>query len=253
MPLHRPHPGRRRLIGGPPSVILAGLPPWIARKGADMDSYTPSERTRVRRVRERAVYDRATVHAILDAGLVCHVGYEIDGQPYVTPTLYWREGERVYWHGSSASRMLRRIAADGVRCCLTVTHLDGLVMARSGFHHSANYRSVMILGEARPVEDGQAAMRHLEAFMERLAPGRWAELRPPTPREIKATLVLSMALEEVSAKVRSGPPLDDEADYALPVWAGVVPVRTVLGTPEPDPRLAPDVPVPENVRRMRLD
>ena len=218
-----------------------------------MDSYSPTERTRVRRVRERAVYDKAAVHAILDAGILCHVGYEIDGQPYVTPTLYWREGERVYWHGSSASRMLRRIGSAGVRCCLTVTHLDGLVMARSGFHHSANYRSVMILGEARPIDDAAEAMRRLETFMERLAPGRWGDLRPPNPREIKATLVVSMALEEVSAKVRSGPPVDDEADYALPVWAGVVPVRATLGAPEPDPRLSPDTPVPANIRGIRLE
>lgn len=208
-----------------------------------MDDYRTTPRTRLRRTPKRAAYDRATVHAILDHGIVAHVGYVIHGQPYVTPTLYWREGEQLYWHGSSASRMLRHLR-NGVPASLTVTHLDGLVLARSGFHHSVNYRSVMALGVARPVPDADRE-RHLETFMERLAPGRWAALRPPTVQEIKATSVLTMPLEEVSAKVRSGPPLDDEEDYDLPVWAGVVPLRTLAGPARPDPRLQDGIAPPE--------
>ena len=209
-----------------------------------MDAYATTERTRVRRLHERGAYDRATVHAILDAGFVCHVGYVIDGQPYVTPTAYWRAGEALYWHGSSASRMLRQLA-QGVPACLTVTHLDGLVIARSGFHHSVNYRSVMALGTARLVDNPDDKLRALEDFVEKLFPGRWAELRPPTGQEIKATTVLTMPLEEVSAKVRTGPPKDDEEDYALPIWAGVVPVTPQVGALVPDPRLLPGVPPPD--------
>jgi nitroimidazol reductase NimA-like FMN-containing flavoprotein (pyridoxamine 5'-phosphate oxidase superfamily) len=199
------------------------------------ERYAPSARTRIKRLPKRARYDREAVHAVLDAGVLCHVGYVIDEQPYVTPTLYWRHGERLYWHGSSASRMLRHLK-QGVRACVTVTLLDGLVLARSGFHHSVNYRSVMALGTANlvPEEDKLAV---LEDFVELLLPGRWPELRPPTRQEIKATTVLWMELEEVSAKIRTGQPIDDEADYALPVWAGVVPVTTVVGAPEADPRL----------------
>jgi nitroimidazol reductase NimA-like FMN-containing flavoprotein (pyridoxamine 5'-phosphate oxidase superfamily) len=200
------------------------------------DRYAPTPRTRIRRLPKRAAYDHAAVHAVLDAGVLCHVGYVIDGQPYVTPTLYWRHGQRLYWHGSSASRMLRHLKA-GVQACVTVSHLDGFVLARSGFHHSVNYRAVMALGLARLVPD-EDKLGVLEDFVERLLPGRWPELRPATRQEIKATTVLWMELEEVSAKIRTGPPLDDEDDYALPVWAGVVPVSTVVGAPEADPRLA---------------
>ena len=206
------------------------------------ERYAPTARTRIRRLPKRAHYDRAAVHAVLDAGVVCHVGYMIDEQPYVTPTLYWRHGERLYWHGSSASRMLRHLR-QGVRACVTVTHFDGLVLARSGFHHSVNYRSVMALGTATPVPE-QDKLGVLEDFVERILPGRWPELRPPTGQEIKATTVLWMDLEEVSAKIRTGQPIDDEEDYALPIWAGVVPVRTTFGAPEPDPRLNPGTPLP---------
>ena len=211
----------------------------------------PSSRTRVRRMPARGHYDRETVHAILDAGLICHVGYSVDGQPYVTPTGYWREGERVYWHGSSASRMLRR-QKQGIPVCFTVTLLDGIVFARSGFHHSMNYRSVMALGHAALVEDDSAKLAALEAFSERLAPGRWREIRPPTAQELKATTVLHMDLAEASAKIRTGDPVDDEADYALPCWAGVLPLRVAAGAPQPDGRLAAGITPPDYLAGFRL-
>ena len=206
------------------------------------DHYTPTARTRIRRLPKRASYDRASVHAVLDAGVLCHVGYVIDEQPYVTPTLYWRHGGRLYWHGSSASRMLRHLK-QGVRACVTVTHFDGLVLARSGFHSSVNYRSVMALGTARAVPDADK-QDVLEDFVEQLLPGRWPELRPPTRQELKATTILWMELEEVSAKIRTGQPVDDEEDYGLPIWAGVLPVGTSVGAPQPDPRLDPGTPLP---------
>ena len=205
-----------------------------------MESYTPTERSRACRLNERARYDHASVHAILDAGFICHVGYAIGGQPYVTPTSYWREGDRLYWHGSSASRMLRTLSG-GVPACLTVTHIDGLVVARSAFHHSINYRSVMAFGLARRIENPDEKRAALEAFVGRLYPGRWSRLRPMTRREFKATLVIGMTIEEASAKVRNGPPVDDEDDYALPCWAGVVKLRSVVGDTVPDPRLAPGI------------
>ena len=204
--------------------------------------FTPTPRTRVKRLHERGHYDRETVHAILDAGVICHVSYVIDGQPYVTPTSYWRHSDRLYWHGSSASRMLRHLKQD-VPACVAVTHVDGFVLARSGFHHSINYRSVMAFGSAQLVPHDEK-LAALEDFVERLFPGRWAELRPPTRQEIKATTVLRMPLEEVSAKVRTGPPKDDEEDYALPIWAGVLPIGTRLGAPQPDPRLNARTPLP---------
>ncbi len=200
------------------------------------ERFQPTARTRVKRLPKRGHYDPATVHAVLDAGVFCHVGYAIEGQPYVTPTSYWRHGDRLYWHGSSASRMLRHLK-QGVPVCVTVTHVDGFVLARSGFHHSVNYRSVMALGTAQLVPDNEK-LAALEDFVERLFPGRWAELRPPTRQELKATTVLWMDLDEVSAKIRTGPPIDDEPDYALPVWAGVLPLSATTGAPEPDPRLA---------------
>ena len=205
--------------------------------------FTPTPRTRIKRLHHRAHYDRETVYAILDAGLVCHVGYVIDGQPYVTPTAYWREGERVYWHGSAASRMLRQVAT-GIPVCFTVSLLDGLVLARSGFHSSINYRSLLALGEAQVVEDADHKLAALEAFTKRLTPGRWAELRPPTAQEVKATTVLSLHLEEVAAKVRTGPPADDEEDYDLDIWAGVVPLRMVADAPQADPRLKAGIAAP---------
>ena len=194
----------------------------------------------MKRLPKRGHYDRATIHAILDAGFVCHVGYAIGGQPYVTPTAYWREGDAVYWHGSSASRMLRTLET-GADCCLTVTHLDGLVLARSAFRHSLNYRSVMLFGKPRKVEDAADKLAKLEAFVERLYPGRWRELRPVSAKELKLTTVLGMDIDEASAKLRTGGPVDDEPDYALPIWAGVIPVHSVTVTAFDDGRLVKGV------------
>jgi nitroimidazol reductase NimA-like FMN-containing flavoprotein (pyridoxamine 5'-phosphate oxidase superfamily) len=207
--------------------------------------YAPTEKTRVRRLPKRAHYDVETVYAILDAGFICHVGYVIDRQPYVTPTAYWREGDHVYWHGSHASRMLDRAPAHPV--CLTVTHLDALVVARSGFHHSINYRSAMIFGTPSRVDDEDAKRRAMERFVERIYPGRWSGLRPVTRKELKATTVLSMPIEEASAKIRIGGPIDDEPDYALPIWAGIVPIQLVHGMPVADERLRTGIAPPQNV------
>lgn len=216
---------------------------------APVAAFTPTARSRVKRLPKRGHYDRQTVHSILDAGLVCHVGYIIDGQPYVTPTGYWREGDSLYWHGSSASRMLRSQTA-GLPVCLTVTHLDGLVMARAAFHQSMNYRSVMCFGTARKVEDAADKLAALQAFVERVAPGRWETLRPVTAQEVKATTVMTMQIEEASAKIRTGSPIDDEPDYALPIWAGVVTVRNLVGQLIDDPRLPPGTQPAEHLARF---
>jgi uncharacterized protein len=184
----------------------------------------------------RGTFDREAIDRILDEAMVAHVGFAQEGQPYVIPTLHARIGEEVYFHGSAASRTIRALSA-GVPVCLTVTLLDGLVLARSAVHHSVNYRSVVVLGTARPIEDLAERMAAMEAFTERLIPGRWREARPPTTKELKAISVLALPLDEASAKVRAGPPLDDEEDYAMDVWAGVIPLRTSAGTPLPDPRL----------------
>lgn len=213
--------------------------------------FSPTARTRLRRLSERGHYDRKTIYEILDAGLVCHVGYVIDGQPYVTATAYWRIGGRVYWHGSAAGKMLRHLKG-GVPVCFTVSLLDGLVLARSGFHSSINYRAVMALGRAQLVADRDEKLAALTAFSERLTPGRWPELKPPSEQELKATTVISLDVEEVAAKVRTGPPKDDEEDLSLPVWAGVVPVATVLGQPEADPLLAPDIPAPAYLQDISI-
>ena len=207
---------------------------------------TVTPRTRVRRVPKRAVYDRATVEAILDEGLVCHLAFTHMGQPFCIPTIHARHGDVVYLHGSSASRMMRTLAA-GAPACLTVTHVDGLVLARSAFHHSLNYRSAMLLGTLRVVEDPDEKNVALEALTERLVPGRWPEIRWPSRKELKATSVLAFALDEASAKVRTGGPVDDEPDYALPVWAGVVPLAVQPGAPVPDERLPAGTAVPEHV------
>jgi nitroimidazol reductase NimA-like FMN-containing flavoprotein (pyridoxamine 5'-phosphate oxidase superfamily) len=209
-----------------------------------MTHAAPSSRTRVKRLADRGRYDAETIHAILDAALLCHIGYVIEGRPYVTPTTFWRDGTRVYWHGSSASRMLEHQAA-GAEVCFSATHVDGFVMARSGFHHSINYRSVMAFGRALPVLDADEKRAALDGFVERLFPGRAQELRPATSQELKATLVLSMALDEASAKIRTGPPKDDEEDYASPVWAGVLPVLPpACGPAIPDARLDPGTALP---------
>jgi nitroimidazol reductase NimA-like FMN-containing flavoprotein (pyridoxamine 5'-phosphate oxidase superfamily) len=204
----------------------------------DGGSFATTKRTRVRRHPERAHYDRETVHAILDAALMCHVGYVIDGRPYVTPTLFWRDGERLYWHGSSASRMLRA-QRDGIPVCLTVSHIDGLVLARCAFRHSLNYRAVMVFGTARAVEDERQKEAGFNAFIERLYPGRTALMRPIAPQELKATMLLSMAIEEVSAKIRDDGPLDLEADYLADCWAGVIPIAQRIGEPAGDTTVPP--------------
>lgn len=209
-----------------------------------------TERTRLRRRRDRGRYEREVIDAILDATPLCHVGYVIEGRPAVTPTLQWREGDRVYWHGSSASRALR--AAEGAEVCLTVSLLDGLVLARSAFHHSANYRAVMLYGRATPVADAELKRQRLQSFVEKLYPGRWKQLRPITDRELRATTVLALPIEEASAKVREGQPVDSEEDYAWPVWAGVLPVRFALGPPQPDPRNLPGVSEPQGIRELAM-
>jgi uncharacterized protein len=201
-----------------------------------MSPFTPTERTQVRRLPNRGAYDSETIFRILDEGFLCHVGFVVDGQPFVIPTGYARSGETLYIHGSAASRMLRTLAG-GVQVCVTVTLLDGLVLARSAFHHSMNYRSVVILGRAVSVEEREEKMKVLELFTEHVVRGRWNDVRPPTDSEVKATTVLALPLSEASAKIRTGPPKDDEEDYQLPIWAGVVPLSIVPGAPIPDPRL----------------
>ena len=198
-----------------------------------MENTAPTPFTRVRRMPKRGSYDREVVHAVLDAAPLCHVGHLIDGRPVVIPTLHWRHGESVFWHGSAASRMLRANATGG-EVCLTATLLDGWVMARSAFHHSANYRSVMCFGQPRLVDHPAEKLAAMEGFVERMFPGRWATLRPPTIQEIKATSILGMDLSECSAKVRTGMPVDDEEDVGWPVWGGVLPVHMQIGDGEPD-------------------
>jgi nitroimidazol reductase NimA-like FMN-containing flavoprotein (pyridoxamine 5'-phosphate oxidase superfamily) len=206
-----------------------------------------SQRVRVRRLPKHAAYDRATIHAILDEALVSHLGFVHNGQPFVIPTLHARIGERLYVHGSSASRMLGSLGA-GVPACVTVTLLDGLVLARSAFHHSVNYRSVVLLGTAVAVTDEAEKVAALRAFTEHLVAGRWDDIRPPTPQELKATSVMYLPLQEASAKVRSGPPVDDEEDYALGAWAGVVPLQLQAGAPVNDPLLSDGIVPPAYAR-----
>ena len=215
-----------------------------------MSQFTPTDRTQVKRLPKRGNYDRETVYNILDTAFVCHVGFTVDGQPFVIPTNYGRSGDTLYLHGSAASRMLNTLS-DGVPVCVTVTHVDGLVLARSAFHHSVNYRSVVILGKAQLVEDPAEKMEALRIFTEHVMKGRWNDVRIPTEQELKATTVLSLPLEEVSAKVRTGGPIDDEPDYALPVWAGVLPLETVAKTPLPDARRKNDPPIPEYLKNYK--
>jgi len=203
----------------------------------------PTERTRVTREPQRGVYDRETIDAILDEGMVCHVGFALDGQPYVIPTLYARIGDAIYFHGSAASRMLRNLSA-GAQVCLTVTLTDGIVLARAVFNHSMNYRSVVALGCASLVDDPEEKIEALRAFTEKLLPGRWSDARQPNEKERKATSILRLPLTEVSAKIRTGPPEDDADDLTLPVWAGVIPLRTVEEAPLRDERCDPGIPVP---------
>lgn len=220
------------------------------RPASDRD-FAVTERTRIKRLHKRTVTEKARVFEVLDAAMICHVGYVIDGQPYVTPTAYVRIGERVYWHGSSASQALRKLR-EGVPACFSASLFDGIVCARSGFHSSFNYRSVMAFGRAELVDDPERKAAALEALVERFTPGRWADLRPMTAQELKATSVLSMALEEVSCKIRDGGPDDDEEDYGLDIWAGVVPLHTVTGEPWDDERLKPGIAQPEYLKRIRI-
>jgi len=208
---------------------------------------TPTGRTRVVREAERGVYDRDAVCRILDEGFICHVGFVVDGQPFVIPTSYGRAGDQLYIHGSAASRMLRNLERS-VPVCVTVTLVDGLVLARSIFNHSMNYRSVVVLGTARAVEDPAEKLEALRRLSEHILPGRWAESRQPNERELKATMILSLPLTEFSAKVRQGPPVDDAEDYAFPTWAGVIPLQTVAGEPIRDERSDPGIPVPAYAR-----
>ena len=215
-----------------------------------MDSYTPTPRTTVRRLPKRASYDRATVHAILDEAMICHVAFVVDGAPRVIPTAFGRAGEQVYIHGSNASRMLRTVTAGG-DICVTVTLLDGLVLARSAFHHSLNYRSVMIFGPARLVDDPAEKDEALRVISEHLIPGRWAEVRPPTAKETGATTVIAIELNEVSAKLRAGNPVDDDEDLAVPAWAGVLPLSLQPGEPVDDGLVPEGIAVPAYVRGYR--
>jgi nitroimidazol reductase NimA-like FMN-containing flavoprotein (pyridoxamine 5'-phosphate oxidase superfamily) len=211
---------------------------------------TPTARTQVKRLPKRGQYDRETVNQILDEGFICHVGFVQDGSPVVIPTGYARSGDRLYIHGSAASRMLRALDR-GVEVCVTVTLLDGLVLARSAFHHSMNYRSVMIFGIAKAVTEEPEKTEALRLFTEHVVPGRWEQIRWPTAQELKATTVLSLPIEEASAKVRIGPPLDDEEDYAMPVWAGVLPLSLTKGAPVADPRLPQETPPGSDVTGWR--
>ncbi|GGO01339.1 hypothetical protein GCM10010116_02450 [Microbispora rosea subsp. aerata] len=206
-------------------------------------------RTIVNRSKERARTDRADLYAVLDAGLICHLGVLAGDYPMVIPTCYGRIGDTLYVHGSTGATSLR--AAPGTPVCVTVTHLDGIVLARSVFNHSVNYRSAMIYGLARRVDDPDERLAGLRAITEQLAPGQWDAVRPPDRKELAATAVLAVSLEEASVKVRQGPPQDEEEDYDLPVWAGVQPLTVVWGAPEPDPRLAPGIPVPAHVSDRR--
>lgn len=212
----------------------------------------PTARTRVRRLHEKAAYDRATIDAILDAMPVAHVGHLVDGFPVVTPTLHWREGDHLYWHGSAASRMVR--AAAGGPVCVTVTLTDAMVLARSGLEHSVNYRCVMVMGTAQAVTDPAAKARHLERMMEQMFPGRWAQLRPMTAQELKATAILSLPLSEASAKVSASAPgsTDPEEDRDWPVWAGLLPIRLTMEKPQPDPDLAAGIALPDHAAHYRF-
>lgn len=210
-------------------------------------TFTQTERTKLKRLPKRGHFDRETVYGILDEGFICHVGFAPEGQPFVIPTGYARDGDTLYIHGSAASRMLRTLST-GVDVCVTVTIIDGLVLARSAFHHSMNYRSVVIFGRATLIEEQEEKMKALLALSEHIVPGRWAEVREPTEQEMKATTVLSLPLVEASAKIRTGPPLDDEEDYEMSVWAGVIPLRLMAGEPVADPRLIDGVEVPVYAR-----
>ena len=212
-----------------------------------MNEIPPTQRTTLKRLPERGSFEREQLNAILDEGFICHVGFVIDGRPFVIPTGYARVDDKLIIHGSQASRMLRTVGK-GIDVCITVTLLDGLVLARSAFHHSMNYRSVLVFGVATVIEEREGKLAALRALTEHIVPGRWAEARQPNERELQQTTVLSIPLTEASAKIRTGPPKDDEEDYSLPVWAGVMPLRLSAEPPIDDPRLISDTAVPDYVR-----
>jgi len=203
-----------------------------------------TERTKVRRLPARGAYDRDTINSIIDEALICHVGFVVEGKPVVIPTIHWRDGDRLYLHGSVASRMLRSLEK-GVEACVTITLLDGLVMARSSFHHSMNYRSVVVYGNAQQVLDREEKLRALDVLVEHVCAGRTRDARRPNEQELRQTMVLSLPIDEASAKVRTGGPSDDEEDYALPVWAGVIPLKLVAQSPVSDERLSNGIPIPD--------
>lgn len=208
-------------------------------------SFTPTDRTRIRRD-DRAHYDREVVHAVFDEALICHVGFVVDGQPYVVPTIHSRVGDTLYLHGSPATRMMRALK-QGVPVCITATLLDGLVFAKSAFHHSMNYRSAVVVGTAREVADPEEKMVAMRAIVEHVARGRWDEARQPNDKEFKGTAIVAVPIDEASAKVRTGPPIEDDDDLDLDVWAGVLPLRTVVGRPEPSPDVTVGTPIPASV------
>lgn len=214
------------------------------------ETIPPTERTRVVREAQRGNYDRETIYKILDEGFVCHVGFSVDGQPYVIPTLFARVGDAIYFHGSAPSRMLRSLS-EGIPVCITVTLTDGFVLARSVFNHSMNYRSVVALGKAVLVDAPGEKLDALRAFTEKILPGRWGDARRPNEKELKATSILRLPLAEVSAKIRTGPPEDDAPDYALPVWAGVIPLRLAPGAPIRDERCDASIPLPDYLANFR--
>lgn len=214
--------------------------------------FPQTQRTTLKRLPKRGVYDRELVYQILDEGFICHVSFAVDGQPFVIPTGYARKGNQLYIHGSQVSRMLRTLA-QGIDVCIAVTLIDGLVLARSAFHHSVNYRSVVIFGRALMVDEREAKLDALLAFSEHVIPGRWNDVRQPTEQELKSTTVLSLPLLEASAKVRTGPPIDDEEDYALNVWAGVLPLKLVAGEPIADPRLPENIEPPAYTLKYRRE
>jgi len=211
-----------------------------------METFAQTDRTTLKRLPSRGNFDRDAVYKILDEAFVCHVGFIVEGKPVVIPTAYGRVDDRFYIHGSSASRMLRTVEA-GVDVCVTVTLVDGLVLARSAFHHSINYRSVVIFGRASVVQDRNEKFEAMRSFTQHIVPGRWDDVREPTDSELKATIVLYIPLMEASAKVRTGPPVDDDEDYAIPVWAGEIPLRLVASAPIADPRLTPGIDPPQYV------
>lgn len=214
-------------------------------KNSNME-FPKTDRNRVKRIPKRGHYDQETIFKILDAGFICHIGFVVEGQPFVIPTSYGRDGDVIYLHGSSKSRMLSQLD-EGIPVCLTVTHIDGLVLARSSFHHSMNYRSAVIFGKAKEVH-GEEKEWGLFLISENILKGRWDEARKPNEKEMKATSVLRLDIESASAKIRTGPPGDDKPDYELPIWAGVVPMALTYGQPEPDPLLRHGIPMPESVK-----